>query len=262
MNSRFLFIGGTARSGTSILTEILTEDPSICLGIERYNNLLSSRSFTPALFEYARFFAVTPGDTWYDSLSKFESHYQKVRKNFSSARYVGDKIPQLPRRLDYVLSNFPEARIIITLRDIASIARSYEARADEGFHWDRNRRTVAAVQDWNQMLQAVWRHLRDPRIHILCHEDTLESIEPLEAVFRFLEIKPAPAVFSACHAAQAAWREKLAPRPLRFLDAQADDFIRQHARFDLYQKVRAHARSGSIFGRAQKLAGRIKRLVA
>lgn len=258
MNPRFLFIGGTARSGTSILTRILIEEPSICLGFERYWSLFSTRRFTPEIFEYERFFTMTPEDTWYDSLSKFEGYYQKVRNNYPTARYVGDKIPQLPRRLDYVLSNFPDVRLIITLRDIVSVARSYEARADDGGDWGTERRTAAAVEDWNKMLDSVSRHLRDPRLHFICHEDMFASRDALDAVFRFLEISPSQAVYSAFDTAQSKWRDELVHRPPRILDAQADDLVRRHARFDLYDVVRAQAQSRSTPGHIRKLGGRIK----
>lgn len=237
MNPCHLFIGGTARSGTSILTKILSAHPEICVGIERYGGAFAGREFTPRLFAKERFFDVQPNDTWYDSLERFSHHYQRLRERYASARYRGDKIPVLPRRLDHILTNFPEVRIIITLRDIEAVACSYEARADHGQEWGTSRRTAAAIEDWNTMLDAVLRHVDDPRIHCVQYADMFTSREALGAIFRFLKLETVPAVDQNFEQAQKRWREELSQRPPYALTEEARTLIAQHAHTDRYQHL-------------------------
>lgn len=265
MNPCHLFIGGTARSGTSILTTILSAHPDICVGIERYGNVFASREFTPQLLAKERFFDVQPNDTWYDSLDRFRNHYQRLRERYDLAHYRGDKIPALPRRLDYILANFPEVRLIITLRDIEAVACSYEARAEHGQEWDESRRTAAAVEDWNTMLTAVLRHVDDPRIHCVQYEDMFTSRDALGAILQFLELETVPAVDEIFARAQKRWREELSQRTPYALTDEARALIAKHANTERYQQLLERLDGAPAPGRVTRvvsaLAGRFGRRI-
>lgn len=238
MSDKLLFIFGTARSGTSALCTLLNSDSRICLGMERYSFISKTARFTPELFEERRFFDIQTGDTWYPALGKFADHYDRLKPKYAHAEYRGDKIPPLVRRLDYLLKTFPSARFLITVRDIYAVAASYEARANEGKHWPNTRRTMDAVQDWNLMLENSLRHIRSPRIHWVLYEDFFSDPAGLEALYSFLGMSPEPEVRSTLTEMFAGERTLQTLRTTQSGEAELA-LIDRHARFDLYDRLRA-----------------------
>jgi len=241
VSDKFLFIFGTARSGTSALCKLLNKDPRICLGLERYSAISRTSQFTPALFEENRFFDMQPGDTWYPSLDKFAEHYAALRHRYGNAEFRGDKIPPLVRRLDYLLQTFPTARLLITVRDIFDVAASYEARADEGLDWPESRRTMNAIQDWNLMLENSLRHVHESRIHWVIYEDFFSDPMKFDELYAFLGMTPPPAARAALALMLGEQRKRRARRMNRLGEAERA-LINQHARVDLLDRLHAHVR--------------------
>lgn len=244
MSDKLLFIFGTARSGTSALCTLLTRDSRICLGMERYSSISKTARFTPELFEERRFFDIQPGDTWYPALEEFADHYARLKPKYAHAEYRGDKIPFLVRRLDYLLKTFPSARFLISVRDIYAVAASYEARANVGTSWSNTRRTMAAVQDWNLMLENSLRHIRNPRIHWVLYEDFFSSPAGLEALYSFLGMSPEPEVSATMTEMFAEELKLQALRTTKSGEAERA-LIDRHARFDLFERLRDCVRQGT-----------------
>ena len=241
VSAKLLFIFGTARSGTSALCELLNQDPRICLGMERYSAISRTSRFTPALFEESRFFDVQAGDTWYSALDQFSENYTRLRPKYAHAEYRGDKIPNLVRRLDYLLEAFPSAQFLITVRDVFEVAASYEARADEGIVWPANRRTMDAIKDWNLMLVNSLRHVRNPRIQWIMYEEFFSHPAGLERLFAFLGMTQSPEVRAGLAQMIEKGRKLQAHRMTQHGEME-HALINRHARFDLYDRLCSHVR--------------------
>jgi len=186
-----------------------------------------------------------PGDTWYSSLDYFDEHYAALRHRHQQAEFRGDKIPRLVRRLDYLLQEFPTARLLITVRDIFDVAASYEARADLGVAWPESRRTMDAIQDWNLMLENSLRHARESRIHWVMYEEFFSNPKGLEEVYEFLAMTPPLEVKAALKLVLEEEHKRKARRIDRLGEAERA-LINQHARFDLYDHLRALVRKRAM----------------
>jgi hypothetical protein len=187
LKRKFLFICGCPRSGTTALMSFLCRHPDIALGVERFQMRARRHELSPSDFELMRFFDVRPGDTWYDSLEQFPSHYDAMRPKYASARYVGDKIPYLYYHLDFIASQFEGARILFLLRDIGEVALSYEARAGTP-HWSSKRNAAWAVKDWNDSLDAGLRWMRRDRFFVVLYEEFAAGTLNLHDLCGFLAL--------------------------------------------------------------------------
>ncbi|MBK6863097.1 MAG: sulfotransferase [Ideonella sp.] len=219
----------------------LTRDPRIALGLERYAELLKSEGLQPSLFEEDRFFDLRPRDTFYRDLEAFNPYYGEVRARYADSEIRGDKIPSLFAHLDEILAVFPEARVIVMVRNIFDIAASYERRADEGVHWPDNRRTNAAIKDWRRMLSAVSMYAEDRRVLPVIYEDFYFGQGNLRALYDFLEL-------DLTHRVEVAFR--------RTLERGA---AREEARSrDLSQEAVMNICLNAPFGQYRELVERIR----
>jgi hypothetical protein len=129
-DSDVLFVCGCRYSGTREITKWLGSSGIIALGIERYRGYWSEHLSLPKdAFSEERFFEVKSGDTWYDTLSQYQEHYAAVRGMWQRAVLVGDEIPGLWRKLEWVFSAYPRAKAVYTFRDPFSVALSCKARS-------------------------------------------------------------------------------------------------------------------------------------
>ena len=156
---RHLFVCGTARSGTTALARLLNAHPKIALGIERYKNILLSKpdpSFNYAdLFTKDRFLSIEPGDSNVNFAKSYTTDMDRARKKFDDAIYVGDKVPGLYKRLDFLHHEYPNCVVIYIVRDPLYVATSWQARAsDDADTWDARQGYVEAIEEWNRSLQA------------------------------------------------------------------------------------------------------------
>ncbi len=152
-NSDVLFVCGGRYSGTSAITKWLGSSGVIALGMERYQGYWSEHLSLPKdAFSEERFFEVESGDTWSGTLSQSQEHYAAVREMWQRAVLVGDEIPGLWRKLEWVFSAYPQAKVVYAFRDPFSVALSYKARSvNHSQHHDAS----YGLLEWNESAQKI-----------------------------------------------------------------------------------------------------------
>lgn len=233
---KYLFICGTARSGTTAMWRLLTSDERVVIGLERYIGLCSKHALTEELFSIERFTTLYEGDTFYQDLSI--PYYKKVKVLLATADYVGDKIPMLFHYFDRLFTNIPTAKVIFMLRNIIDVASSYEARANDNNDtaWTANRRTAAAIKDWHQSLLVLQKYSNDSRVFPIIYEDFFSTTNSIEALYQFLQLEPNHAVQTRYDAVLSK-SSQLEKQRKRELTIDAVQQICETAPFELYRDV-------------------------
>lgn len=169
----YLFVCGCPRSGTTVLTRLLSSHERVALGIERFGHLIEPEQFqlTPALFEKQRFFDLHQGDTFYASLDEIGGgkYYPELEEKYDHCRYIGDKRPELYRVYPQLFSAFPNANVFFIFRNIMDVAQSYKVRALKGT-WPATKSVEAAVSEWNESLRLTLKALEIHTIHCIQYE--------------------------------------------------------------------------------------------
>jgi hypothetical protein len=191
----FLFLGGCARSGTSALWMVLTADPSVVLGLERYVDLAHNKPerFTPELFERDRFLDIRKGDTFYDSFAFFPfQQYQDAVARFDTAQLRGDKIPMLYPLYGQLARAFPEPKILYILRNPFDVAASFERRAMdiEDQLWEAARGYRAACDEWNASVQATQAWSKRLSFYVIDYESFFSGQADIASLAAFLALEP------------------------------------------------------------------------
>lgn len=151
-----LFVCGAARSGTSALVRLLNAHRYMMVTAERYADLLLKEpSLREEHFEEERFFTFHEGDSFYNAVDQWVE--KSLRRRYPEARYIGDKIPRLYEKIDYIASTFTTATVIVISRNIFDVAASFNSRARDtnDLLWSRHDDFRAAVQQWNQAHNAI-----------------------------------------------------------------------------------------------------------
>ena len=181
-NHKILFVCGAPRSGTTAMHALLTEDPRIVMGMERYGAYLNDE-FGPQLFNKDRFFdfETDPRDKkralpYYGALAK---------PRYDTATYVGDKIPLIYLCFDQVANIFPQAKFVVLLRNILDICNSYQNRKDNPKD-DWALSVADAVQHWNQLLAFLKKNRADPRIKCIIYEEFFSDVKYYEGLHQYL----------------------------------------------------------------------------
>ncbi len=241
----YLFICGTARSGTTAMWQLLTGDERLVIGLERYSKLCSNQPLTPDLFTPERFFNLQITDTFYPDLQGFDPYYAKAEKLFATADYVGDKIPKLFNFLDTLLANFPQAKVVFMLRNIIDVATSFETRANgvNDKSWPATRKTQAAIKEWKHSLQTLKKYSNDERVFPIIYEEFFSENSSLEPLYQFLGLEPTESA-RLSHQAILAQSPKLEiKRRQRQLPIDAIQQICETAPFALYRDVLRNIRA-------------------
>ena len=173
---RQLFVCGAARSGTTAMTRLLNTHPDIVVGIERFKTRLlraDDEEDLPALFAKERFFDYDPGDTNVNYRRSYRGDMERAARKFDDAVYIGDKVPNLYRRLDFIAAKFPDCRVVYMLRDPLHVAASWQVRAlDEEDAWPAENDYRQAVADWNESVRIALAARKNlgPRISYVSYE--------------------------------------------------------------------------------------------
>jgi hypothetical protein len=133
------------------MVDLLNCHRNIIMLQERYSNLLLKKPMLqPGHFAEERLFTFQEGDSFHNAVSE-ESGYGKLRTRYVSSLYVGDKVPRLYERLDWIAQNFECVTLIFMSRNVLDVAASYNRRARdvEDKLWPRDQDFRVAVYDWN-----------------------------------------------------------------------------------------------------------------
>ena len=189
----YLFVCGCPRSGTTALWELLKEHEQIALGLERYVLFMENgTSLSPELFEPSRFYDLRHDDTFLADLRA-----QPTAAALQSARWVGDKIPNLYRDFGGLERNFAgrEVRVIVIVRNIIDVAASYQRRAaDAGdVTWSKQLDYRRAVLDWGNSLRATLNFIAMPgrrtSVMVASYEDLFYREGSAEPIFQYLDLE-------------------------------------------------------------------------
>ena len=160
---RQLFVCGPNRSGTTALARLLNANPNVVVGIERYRKRLMQLKHGDhrCLFAKDRYFTYLPSDTNVDFNTAHQEETETARRKFDAALYVGDKVPQLYRRLDIVGPAFPNCYVIYIIRDPVNVATSWQRRAEANNDpWPQRNGYQQAVVEWNESIRFAMRAKR------------------------------------------------------------------------------------------------------
>ncbi|GAA4673529.1 sulfotransferase [Nocardioides nanhaiensis] len=149
-----LFVVGVARSGTTALTEVLSDHPQVVIGMERFKKLWGERigELTPQLLTRERFLDFDDDLTRIrpDRSQRWADFYAKQADRFDQARYVGEKMTATP--MEALWQTMPDARFVGIVRRIEEVAASWDARAarPDDVGWSERLDNERAVQAWNR----------------------------------------------------------------------------------------------------------------
>lgn len=229
---QYLFVTGCARSGTTMMADLLRADPRIAMGRERYAyRYIFERALSPELFEAERFCC-----QWHSEDSHHRSlqpYYSALYPAFERCRLVGDKIPEIACDYRPLLTHFKRPRVIYMLRNLADVANSYrcrarEAAAGQGHGWPAQRGVVEAVLEWNLSLTNTLRHWNDMHVLVLPYETLFVDPAQLERLRCFLQLGETPEI-DAEHARLAVRGAQLDRERRLGLSPAERMLVQQHA---------------------------------
>jgi hypothetical protein len=243
---QILFLAGLARSGTTALAQLFDAHPRVAVGMERFKRagqLPGSTPLGPQHFTRERFFDFSDGLTNVtpDASPRWRSLYDGLEAKWDGATYVGDKLTHV--RLGRLQEVFPEARFVCIVRDVRSVAASWQKRAANtaDVHWAAELGARAAVADWNRSLQRTARakRLHPDRVVIVEYDELYGDPEGATAhrVLDWLGLDRDPAFTSTFTATHRRYVEAIATKA-RVLAEEDEAYVVEHAKLDLWERVR------------------------
>jgi len=236
-DKKYVFVGGCARSGTSVLTSIIGSHQKILLGKERYNKLMHKNSFSLSKAHFAkdRFLTIRDGDTFYDDFNKFKDH-MGIGEKFNNAVFVGLKYPQFDRIYHLMEQQFGAFKYLYIYRNIMDVAESWNRRAENGDNWPKDKNYLKAVERWNQSLQNTLQQLKNGADIICIHYDDLVFTNKyIQPIFDRLGIPIDVNVLKALKYARKIAPVKKSAKGT--LTENEVEFIKSNARFELYDEI-------------------------
>ncbi|MDC1508670.1 sulfotransferase [Saprospiraceae bacterium] len=191
----YLFICGCARSGTSIITELIRRDTRIAMGRERFNSLfkLDQLALNQSVFSQERFCKLLlEGDTHYTELNKY---YNDVNDRWDDNIYYGDKIPSLFKGYEYLTETFDKPKVIFLLRNVFDVSHSWEKRRlhsiETNGKWPQNRGFKESVLEWNTSIRNTIKFVDNhpDQIFIIPYDRLFSDAQLLVDLFAFLDIE-------------------------------------------------------------------------
>jgi hypothetical protein len=183
---RPVFIVGMPRSGTTLVEQIITSHHAVHGAGELYN---LANSISPILEDHLNQNTntllekdfLTIRHQYLDSLSSF-----KVPENV-----ITDKMPLNFRNIGFILSAFPEAKVIHLKRDARatcwSIYKHYFNATESG--WAYNLGDLAKFYSLYKELMDFWHQLVPGKIYDVCYEDlTTNQEEEIRKLLEYCEL--------------------------------------------------------------------------
>lgn len=248
---QYLFITGTARSGTTTFADFIRHDRQIIMGRERYAwRLRTPGAFTRSLFERRRFCLEYRRDDSHQV--KHQPYYGEANEYFEDAAFVGDKLPALA--LDYrpLDGEFDGCKVIYMLREPYGVATSYQRRAERSREliakgepaerkWPVDRGWEVAVDEWNLSMRNTLERLAHHPVFVLDYDRLYRDLGVLQALYDFLEL-PLDELLAAVWLEQGRERSEIeAKRDSDEPVAAIGPGIRARADFQAYRALLALA---------------------
>jgi hypothetical protein len=228
---RFVFLCGVPRSGTTAFADLMNRHEKIAVGVERFKSLTmngaTNELFGPDLFEKQRFFDFRPTDT----NVRADDIYRRMQERFDSVQWVGDKVPRYYTKLPAIYERFPDPVVFYIVRDIRSVANSWNIRAhNEKDHWPRENDYKAAVVEWNKgnVTALRWVRKQPENFHVIAYDDLFpRGIDLVGAILDRLNLTFTPDFLKQYKAFMEAPRRPSGerveyPGQDEFLEANAD----------------------------------------
>lgn len=240
-----LFLAGLGRSGTTALTELFDAHPRIAIGMERYK-LVSRKpdeqGMTPELFTRERFFDFSDGLTNItpDEHPRWRDFYAALEAKWDDAAYVGDKITHV--RMNPIWEGLPDARFVCIVRDVRSVAASWDRRAanPDDKAWSSARGAQSAVTAWNRTLSILARMKRrhGDKVALVEYASLFGDPEGTSAgrVLDWLGLEPDSAFDAAFTSAHEHYARSIAKKP-RALSDEDEAYVVEHADLDRWERV-------------------------
>ncbi len=177
-----IVIGGTPRSGTTLIRRTLDRHPAICCGPESSIFLPGPIRLGPvaAGFEMAEdelrvMLAASPSQGAF--IDTFASHYRDAR----GRRRWAEKTPLNVRSIDWILERFPEARFVHVIRDGRDVVCSMRQHPDRRWvdgQWVKVHRPLSIeryARRWVLDTEAGMAHRGDARYLEVRYEDLVQD---------------------------------------------------------------------------------------
>lgn len=163
ISKTFIYIVGVGRSGTTALAELLNEHPLACVGIERYKKCISSLSVDHFRKDSFFDFSETQTNILPRAGTEIAKIYENMATKWDSAQVIGDKVPNAFKRINHLRDALPNIRIVFCLRQIAGVANSWNARANNPKdRWPEENNYREAVKQWNHALKIARKQIGGP----------------------------------------------------------------------------------------------------
>jgi Sulfotransferase family len=237
----YLFVTGCARSGTSVMADLLRSSCHIAMGRERFAyRYLGDRYFPPNLFEKERFCRqLHERDSHHRTL---DAYYADLYQRFDQCRYRGDKIPEIA--LDYApLLNFYERpKVIYMLRNCFDVASSFKCRAltakAEGRTdgWPQHRGSDAAVEEWGRSIYNTLKLQNKMELLFIIYERLFIDDRIIKKIFHFLGVPITKAVTVAHQNAMLLYQD-LEEQRKNALTSLEKLYIMRNADFYTYRRA-------------------------
>ena len=242
----YLFISGCGRSGTSALTTLLGSHPDICLGMERYANLVSPDNFCldKSYFEADRFSELRPDDTFYNDLQCFHKWCPNIDQKIKNSKIVGDKRPEYYMVFDKLSEAFDKPLFIHIIRNYLDVSFSWEERAKITRDWPEKRDAIASINHWNIANQKALEACKMSRsILIVDYENVFSDTiqHEVDRIMNFIGLQwndqTREIAISNIRANAKRLSEKRLIRAQVFNEQVDVDSLKKHANLDQYNKL-------------------------
>lgn len=182
-DTRFIFVGGVARSGTSLVQKILDLHPEIYGGPELglFQGLMATYRRLLADVRSGKLSMLLDAEHVRASYRDFVLSLYRPRLESDQARFVSEKTPSNLHAFDALADVFPEARFVWVVRDPRDVLcslRGVQARSRElGVAVDAGRWLDRDLADMRQSLLAgeAFRRSHGTRLRIVHYEDLLAA---------------------------------------------------------------------------------------